>query len=289
MNEPLLHNFSSFLILEQGLSEETKDAYLRDLRSFAEWLGKDLTATDTDDLRAYLHSIQGLSPHTIARRFSALRSFFRFLLSRDEIAADPTRSLQTPKIPKHLPVVLTVSEVEKIIGMAEGASPLRMRDRAMLEMLYGCGLRISELIRIRLSDLNLDEGFLRVLGKGDKERLIPIGTRARSAIELWLKEGRSKIVKSASPHLFLNFRGKPLSRMGAWKIIRGYIRKAGIRKRVTPHTFRHTFATHLLEGGANLRAVQMMLGHADIATTQIYLHLDRETLREVHRLYHPRG
>lgn len=289
MNQDLIADFGSFLILELGLSQETKNGYCQDIRQFAWWVEKDLRSATFEDLRSYLRSVQSLSSYTISRKFSSLRSFFRYLLSRGQIKTDPTVMIEIPRTLKRLPVVLNISEVEAIIGAITGDTPLILRDRAMIETLYGCGLRISELICLRLSDLSLEQGFLRVIGKRKKERLIPLGRKAEAAITRWLEGARGEIAKGANPYLFLNHRGKKLSRMGAWKIVRKYLRKAGIKKRVTPHTFRHTFATHLLEGGANLRAVQLMLGHADIATTQVYLHLDRESLKEIHRLYHPRG
>lgn len=289
MNKDLLSAYASFLFIERGVSDQTREAYLRDIRQFLDWFGKEPGDTDEKDLHDYVKAMSGLSPHTIARRISSLRSFFRFLVSQELIEHDPSIDLETPKLPKRLPVVLSIPEVERIIKQASGGGPLALRDRAILEVLYGCGLRISELVGLKIGDLSLKECFLRVIGKGDKERLIPVGKKASSAVDHWLRNGRSAVARGANPYLFLNHRGRKLSRMGAWKIIRKYVVSSGIKKRVTPHTFRHTFATHLLEGGANLRAVQEMLGHVDIATTQIYLHIDRETLREVHRLYHPRG
>ncbi|HIE05226.1 MAG TPA: site-specific tyrosine recombinase XerD [bacterium (Candidatus Stahlbacteria)] len=291
MNDDLIKSFATFLLIEQGVADRTQESYCQEVGRFLNWVGKDGEKVVVDDIRRYLRLLSdlGQSSFTVARKISSLKSFFKFLCSRGIIDQDPTGNIEMPKLPKRLPVVLSIPEVSRIIELASGNEPLTFRDRAMLEVLYGCGLRVSELISIKLSDLNLKEGFLRVVGKGDKERLVPVGERAVAAIQAWLEKGRLKVARGSNPFLFLNHLGKHLSRMGAWKIVKKYVVKAGVKKRVTPHTFRHSFATHLIEGGANLRAVQMMLGHVDIATTQIYLHIDRETLREVHRTCHPRG
>lgn len=289
MKDDLINSFASFLLIEQSVSEKTVEVYCRDVNQFFKFFEGDVDEVEDSDLHHYVREISRFSANTVARKITSIRSFFRFLCSRGIIDHDPTTKIEMPKMPRRLPVVLSIPEVTRIIEGVVGKDPLDLRDRAMLETIYGCGLRISELISVKMSDLSLKEKFLRVMGKGEKERLVPIGDKAILAIRGWLGKGRPMVAKGANPFLFLNHRGRKLSRMGAWKIIKKYVIMAGIDRRVTPHTFRHTFATHLLEGGANLRAVQEMLGHADIGTTQIYLHVDRETLREVHRLYHPRG
>ncbi|MDQ2932101.1 MAG: tyrosine recombinase XerD, partial [Gemmatimonadota bacterium] len=232
----------------------------------------------------------GLAPSSIRRNISAMRTYYRFLIGEGEVVKDPTERLETPKRWLTLPDVLTVADVDKLLAAPSLDEPLAFRDRALLELAYGAGLRVSEWITLGVKDALLDEGLVRVFGKGSKERLVPIGRRAIAAVAVYQRELRPKLERGGGKGaLFLNARGAPLSRMGAWKILRKYVTIAGIEKHVTPHTLRHSFATHLLEGGADLRAVQEMLGHASIATTQIYTHLDREFLRSVHKQYHPRA
>lgn len=227
---------------------------------------------------------------SIARKITSLKSFFDFLEDRGIIEKNESIRLETPKLEMKLPSVLSVEEVTMIINAVGGKSMAALRDAAMLETLYGAGLRISELLGLKLGEILLDNRFVRIIGKGDKERIVPIGHHAVDAVRQYLRRSRPMLLKKkTSDFLFLNQRGGKMSRMGFWKILKGYVRKTGLRKRITPHTFRHSFATHLLEGGADLRAVQEMLGHADIKTTQIYTHLDREYLKEVHKTFHPRG
>jgi integrase/recombinase XerD len=212
------------------------------------------------------------------------------MIGEGQMQSDPSERLETPRKWRTLPEVLTVDEVNRLLGAVSLDEPLVFRDRAMLELAYGAGLRVSEWIELGMQDLMLDDGVIRVFGKGSKERLVPIGRSAIGAVGMYLRELRPRLERGEGKgHLFLNARGKPLSRMGAWKILRKYVELAGIEKHVSPHTLRHSFATHLLEGGADLRAVQEMLGHADISTTQIYTHVDREYLRSVHKQFHPRG
>jgi integrase/recombinase XerD len=292
----LLGRFADFLSLERGTSPRTSEAYLRDvtrLAAFAVTKGApapvDLTARL---LRAYVYHLKdlGLTPASIRRNVSAARTYFRFLLADGHVVRDPTERLETPKRWRTLPEVLTVGEVKALLDAPTVDDPLYFRDRALLEAAYGAGLRVSEWITISTRDVLLSEGLVRVLGKGSKERLVPIGRPAIGALAVYLRELRPQLERgSGRGALFLNARGEPLSRMGAWKILRRYVQRAGLTKHVSPHTLRHSFATHLLEGGADLRAVQEMLGHADISTTQIYTHVDREYLRQVHRQYHPRG
>jgi len=243
-------------------------------------------------LREFIYHLKdiGLSPASIRRNISAVRTYFKFLLADGAVTRDPSERLETPKRWRTLPDVLTVDEVSSLLAAPTLDDPLAFRDRAMLELAYGAGLRVSEWISIGVRDVLMEDKLVRVFGKGSKERLVPIGRTAIGAVATYIREQRPKLEKgSGKGVLFLNARGEPLTRMGAWKILRRYVERAGIKKAVSPHTLRHSFATHLLEGGADLRAVQEMLGHADISTTQIYTHIDREYLRKVHRQFHPRG
>jgi integrase/recombinase XerD len=292
----LLQRFADYIALEQGLSLRTQEAYGKDLDRFAEYADVKGVAAPLDitarTLREYVYHLKdlGLSPASIRRSVSALRTYFRFLTGDGVVVRDPSERLETPKRWRELPDVLTVDEVQRLIAAPTLDDNMVFRDRALLELAYGAGLRVSEWITLGVRDLMLEEGLIRVFGKGSKERLVPIGRSAIGAVAVYLRELRPRLEKGEGKGiLFLNARGRPLTRMGAWKILRGYVERAGITKHVSPHTLRHSFATHLLEGGADLRAVQEMLGHVDIATTQIYTHVDREYLRQVHRSYHPRG
>jgi integrase/recombinase XerD len=292
----LLQRFADYIALEQGLSLRTQEAYGRDLDRFADYADVKGVAAPLDitarTLREYVYHLKdlGLSPASIRRNVSALRTYFRFLTGDGVVVRDPSERLETPKRWRELPDVLTVDEAQRLIAAPTLDDNMVFRDRALLELAYGAGLRVSEWITLGVRDLLLEEGLVRVFGKGSKERLVPIGRSAIGAAAIYIRELRPRLEKGEGKGiLFLNARGRPLSRMGAWKILRGYVERAGITKHVSPHTLRHSFATHLLEGGADLRAVQEMLGHVDIATTQIYTHVDREYLRQVHRSYHPRG
>lgn len=291
-----LDRFSDFLLLEQGASPRTREAYSRDIERLVLYAASRGATAPPDItsrlLREFVYHLKdlGLSPASIRRNISAARTYFRFLLADGHLLSDPSERLETPKRWRTLPEVLTVEEVEKLLAAPTLDEPLVFRDRAMLELAYGAGLRVSEWITVGVRDVLMEDHLVRVFGKGSKERLVPIGRSAIAAVAIYLRELRPKLEKGEGKGvLFLNARGTPLSRMGAWKILRRYVEKAGITKHVSPHTLRHSFATHLLEGGADLRAVQEMLGHADISTTQIYTHVDREYLRRVHRQYHPRG
>ena len=293
-----LERFTDFLGLERGSAARTQEAYARDvtrLLDFALVKGAKAPVDVTPRLlREFVYHLKdlGLSPASIRRNVSAVRSYFRFMVGEGIVARDPSERLDTPKRWRTLPEVLTVAEIQKLLASPTMDDALYFRDRAMLELAYGAGLRVSEWIGLGVRDVMLDEGLVRVFGKGSKERLVPIGRSAISALAIYARELRPKLIAnagtSAAKTLFVNARGQPLSRMGAWKILQKYVKRSGITKRVYPHTLRHSFATHLLEGGADLRAVQEMLGHADISTTQIYTHVDREYLRQVHRRYHPR-
>ncbi|HVF40411.1 MAG TPA: site-specific tyrosine recombinase XerD [Gemmatimonadaceae bacterium] len=291
-----IERFQDFLAIEKGVSPRTSEAYLRDVTRFATFATVKGAATPTTvssrTLREYIYQLKdlGLSPSSIRRNVSAVRSYFRFMLGEGELVRDPSERLEAPKRWRTLPEVLTADEAVKLITAPDLDEPLAFRDRAMLELGYGAGLRVSEWISIGVRDVLMDEHLVRVFGKGSKERLVPIGRSAIGAVAIYVRELRPRIEKGKGKGvLFLNARGEPLSRMGAWKILKKYVTISGITKRVSPHTLRHSFATHLLEGGADLRAVQEMLGHADISTTQIYTHVDREYLRSVHRQFHPRA
>jgi integrase/recombinase XerD len=292
----LIPRFLDFIALEEGLSRLTQNAYEKDLTRFAEYADTKNAAAPLDItarmLREYVYHLKdlGLSPASIRRNVSAIRTYFRFLTGDGIVVRDPSERLETPKRWRELPDVLSIDEIKRLIAAPTLDDTMVFRDRALLELAYGAGLRVSEWISLTVRDLLLEEGLVRVFGKGSKERLVPIGRSAIGAAAVYLRETRPRLEKGEGKGiLFLNARGRPLTRMGAWKILRGYVERAEITKHVTPHTLRHSFATHLLEGGADLRAVQEMLGHVDISTTQIYTHVDREYLRKVHRSYHPRG
>ncbi|HUF64430.1 MAG TPA: site-specific tyrosine recombinase XerD [Gemmatimonadaceae bacterium] len=292
----LIEPYQDYLTVERGVSARTHDAYTRDISRAATFARARGASAPPDlgarALRDYIYHLKdmGLAPASIRRNVAALRSYFRFLVAEGHVVRDPTERLETPKRWRTLPQVLTVAEVERLLTTPSLDEPLAFRDRAMLELAYGAGLRVSEWIGIGVKDVLFEDQLVRVFGKGSKERLVPMGRKALAAIAIYLRELRPKLEQGAGQGmLFLSSRGGPLSRMGAWKILRKYVEKAAIPKRVTPHTLRHSFATHLLEGGADLRAVQEMLGHADISTTQIYTHVDREYLRTVHKQFHPRG
>jgi integrase/recombinase XerD len=291
-----LERFHDHLAMEKGASPRTNEAYLRDVARFATFCAtkgaSNPASASARILREFVYHLKdlGLSPASIRRNVSAVRSYFRFMLAEGELVRDPSEKLEAPKRWRSLPEVLTVDEAEKLLQAPSLDEPFAFRDRAMLELAYGAGLRVSEWISLGVKDVLMEEHLLRVFGKGSKERLVPIGRKAIGAVAIYLRELRPKLEKGQGKGvLFLNARGEPLSRMGAWKILRKYVDQAGITKPVSPHTLRHSFATHLLEGGADLRAVQEMLGHADISTTQIYTHVDREFLRSVHRQFHPRA
>jgi integrase/recombinase XerD len=292
----LLDRFGEYLALEQGASPRTIEAYARDLARLAAWSegkGKKAPAElAPPDLRAFVYHLKdiGLAPSSIRRSVSSVRTYFKFMVGERELAKDPSLKLETPKKWRTLPEVLSAADIKRLIEAVSIDEPLAFRDRAMLELGYGAGLRVSEWIGVETKDLLLDDGVVRVFGKGSKERLVPVGRAAIGAVAIYLRELRPRLEKGGGKgKLFLNAQGRPLSRMGAWGILRKYVQRSGLKARVTPHTLRHSFATHLLEGGADLRAVQEMLGHADISTTQIYTHVDREYLRSVHKQFHPRG
>ncbi len=297
--EGLVLDFLSYLELERGLSRNTLNAYRTDLLQYGEFLaGHDLDAlaarpADISDFLADLATGNGrpaCSAATIHRKAACLRSFYKHLRRDELIGDDPTAALSAPRRAKKLPQVLNYPEVQKLLAAPTGSEPTALRDRALLETMYGCGLRASETIGLEVADLDLHEGLLRARGKGSKERLVPLGRQAIAAIAAYMRGGRPKLVgERHEPRLFVNFRGGPLSRQGLYKIVQRNARAAGLGGRMSPHTLRHSFATHLLAGGCDLRAVQEMLGHADISTTQMYTHLSGEQLKDVYFRSHPRA
>lgn len=295
---PSINAFLTHVRVEKGLSANTVSAYRRDLLKFDEFAKKrklTLGAVRSDDLVDFLASLyrQKLESRTVARHLVTLRNFFRFAQLQELIAEDPSLNLESPKIRRSLPGYLRLEEVEKLLARPDEKTSLGLRDRAMLEVLYSTGLRVSELISLRVMDVDRSAGCVRCVGKGDKERIVPIGKRALSLVERYLRDARPKLVGSKqqplAPALFINRRGGPLSRVGVWKILSAYGRRAGLRVALTPHMLRHSFATHLLERGADLRSVQLMLGHSDISTTQIYTHVVEERLKQIYKAHHPRA
>ncbi|MCX7908045.1 MAG: site-specific tyrosine recombinase XerD [Ignavibacteria bacterium] len=294
----LLDEFLFFLSVEKGLSKNTVESYRSDLEKFFRFSIdrniSDFSSVGKEVLEEYLKTInsEGISTITQARYLSSLRNFFNFLNLQGKIKSNPVEKIDSPKIRRNLPDVLTVDEVFKILDSVPTENCLGIRDKAILEILYACGLRVSELINLKQRDIFFDEGFARIWGKGYKERIVPIGKSALEWVKLYQKKCRHLLVRDNADTkdiLFLNSRGGKFSRMGIWKIIRHYALIVGLDEKVHPHIFRHSFATHLLEGGADIRVVQEMLGHSDISTTQIYTHLTKEYLIEVHRTYHPRA
>ncbi|MDN5364283.1 MAG: integrase/recombinase XerD [Eubacteriales bacterium] len=294
--EGLIDAFIHYLTVERGLAENTIISYRRDLIQFKKFLqqekGSNIKDVGRNVILAYLLFLQkeGRAPATSSRHLAALKSFFSFLINERLIERDPTVNLESPKQEKRLPKVLTVEEVDLLLAQPQPVDPAGMRDKAMLELLYATGIRVSELISLDVEHVNLELSYIRCFGKGAKERIIPMGSVARRWVRTYLVRGRPRLLKSPGERaLFLNHHGRRMTRQGFWKIIKKYAAAAGIKKDITPHTLRHSFATHLLENGADLRSVQEMLGHADITTTQIYTHLTRGRLKEVYSKTHPRA
>lgn len=288
--------FLDYLAVERGLSSNTLVAYSSDLREFAQFV-KELAIVDWRDVlkihvQEYMASVgDRLTHRSKARRLAAMRSFFKYLERRGRIPRNPTAGVRFPKFHAALPHVLSATDVENLLTGPDPKTILGQRDKAMLELLYAAGLRVSELVNLQLQQVHLDPGYLVVRGKGDKERLVPMGEWAADALKIYLEDGRTKLTRKgwSVSEVFLNSRGNKLSRQGIWKIIKGYAELSGIRQNLTPHMLRHSFATHLLENGADLRSLQAMLGHADISTTQIYTHVARARLKEIHQKFHPRA
>jgi integrase/recombinase XerD len=295
MNQ-LLDQFLHYLVVEKGLSKNTIEAYSHGLNRFLDHLRKkgirEWAKVSKFEVRAFLLFLkrQGLSTKTVVRNLVAIRTFFRFLIQEGFLELNPVEELESPKVAKTLPKILSLKEVEQLLEQPNPQTPLGTRDRAMLELLYATGMRVSELTQLPTHQINLEGGYVLVYGKGSKERIVPLGKEAMKWVDLYLKTAREKLAKGReSPTLFINRSGKGMSRQQFWKNLKAYGQRAGIRKRITPHLLRHSFASHLLERGADLRSVQMMLGHVDISTTQIYTHVTGERLKKVHQRYHPRG
>ncbi len=292
----LVDDFMSRLVIDQGASPNTLDAYSRDLLNFVDFAEGQRLANPGDinsnHILGWMKSLRdsGLSARTTARKLSALRSFFRFLAEEHSLDSTPLAVINNPRIGAYLPRVLSVSEVNTLIEQPDTSRPIGLRDRALLEVTYACGLRASEAVGLKLNQVDIKVGYVRIVGKGNKERIVPMGEIAMDWLMRYLKSGRPRLLgKRASYFVFVARAGRPVTRQRFWQLIKQYSRSAGIDRDISPHVLRHSFATHLLERGADLRAVQMLLGHADISTTQIYTHLDIEHLRTIHRKYHPRG
>ena len=295
---PTIAAFLTHVRVEKGLSANTVTAYRRDLLKFDDFAKKrkiTLESATRDNLVEFLASLyrQKLESRTVARHLVPLRNFFRFAQLQELISTDPCQNLESPKIRRSLPGYLRLEEIERLLAQPDDKTPLGLRDHAMLDVLYSTGLRVSELISLRVMDLDTAVGCIRCIGKGDKERIVPIGKKALALVERYLRDARPKLIgkgkQALATTLFINRRGTPLSRVGVWKILSAYGRKAGLRSSLTPHMLRHSFATHLLERGADLRSVQLMLGHSDISTTQIYTHVVEERLKQIYKAHHPRA
>ena len=283
-----------YLRVEKNLAPNTVDAYKRDITRYLDFTGKDFDpdTVKTTQIQAYIRGLSDahLKPTSIRRNLSVIRAFHAYLVDEGAASTNPSELVDMPKMPKHLPDVLSVDEVDTLLSVIDTSKPAGLRDRAMLELLYSTGLRVSEMTSLTMLDILEGKEWLRVTGKGSKERIVPLGNEAVKWLERYINESRETFIKKGknTDHLFLNYRGNTISRKGVWMFVKRYAADCGMEKRISPHTLRHSFATHLLEGGADLRAVQQMLGHADISTTQIYTHLDKTYLKEIHREYHPR-
>lgn len=291
-----IDEYLNFLAIEKGLSLNTLEAYSRDLNRYSEFMESkgiiDVKNITSDDIILYLGTLRksGLTPNSVNRALAALRGFHKYLIRETIIAENPIANIELAKVWMRLPDTLSKDEINHLLEQPDLKTPLGIRDKAMLELLYATGIRVSELITLTINSINWQVGYLIVVGKGSKERIVPIGKSAIDYLTRYLQEGRKKLMKGKRSHaLFVNRSGHELTRQGFWKIVKKYATKSGLLKKIHPHTFRHSFATHLLEGGADLRSVQVMLGHSDIATTQIYTHISRERLKNIHRKYHPRG
>jgi integrase/recombinase XerD len=294
--EQLLDQYLHYLIVEKGLSKNTIEAYSHGLTRFLNHLREkgvqEIREVGKFHIRGFLLALRkkNLNTKSIVRDLVALRTFFRFLIQEGILEINPAEELESPKVAKTLPEILTLKEIEEILEQPNLQTPLGIRDRAMLEMLYATGMRVSELTQLPTHQVNLEGGYVLIYGKGSKERIVPLGSEAMKWVTVYLKAARGILSKGKeSPSLFINRSGKGMSRQRFWKNLKDYGRNAGLRKRITPHLLRHSFASHLLEGGADLRSVQMMLGHVDISTTQIYTHVTGERLKKIHKQYHPRG
>ncbi len=293
--EAQVRTFLNYLRVEKGLSDNTIQAYRRDMAKFASFAAErkaGVTELRREHVVDFLGTLyrRNLDSRSVARHLVTIRHFFRFLLLEGAIESDPAANIESPKFRQSLPEFLSVDEVDRLLRQPDKNDVVGIRDRAMIELMYSTGLRVSELCGLRVSDLQMEPGCLRCIGKGNKERLVPVGKRALEAVQTYLRDARQALARGvASPYLFLNQKGHKLNRIAFWKILGEYGRKAGLRKSLTPHMLRHSFATHLLDRGADLRSVQMMLGHSDISTTQIYTHVVEERLKQVYKAHHPRA
>lgn len=292
---PLIASFVDYLNVERGLALNTRESYERDLRHYCAYLSSRKSSVERATrtlIISYLLYMEkeGRATATVARRLAAIKSFYRYLLQERVISQDPTDKLESPKLEKRFPTVMSVKEVEILLEQPDGSSPAGLRDRAMLELLYATGIRVSELVSLDVPNVNLELGFVRCIGKGQKDRVVPMGSVARRSVAEYVRDGRPQLVRDPLvAAMFVNHHGRRLTRQGFWKIVKRYASQAGIDKDITPHTLRHSFATHLVENGADLRAVQEMLGHADISTTQVYTHIAKDRLKEVYDKAHPRA
>ena len=292
----LIDQYLNYLLVEKGLSRSTLESYSRDLVRYQEFIqnsgARGISESDTALILKHMIALRnaGLGARSRARHLVSLRGFYRFAVQEKVLKHDPAALVDLPKTSLKLPDVLSVEEVSQLLSTPDPAKPTGARDAAMLELLYAAGLRVSELVNLKLQNVNLESGFVRVFGKGSKERIVPIGFHAKEKVEYYLEHGRKTLLKNQiSPYIFVARAAKPLTRQGFWKLLRRYGDLTQLNKKITPHSLRHSFATHLLEGGADLRAVQVMLGHVDISTTQIYTHVTRKHLKDLHKRFHPRG
>jgi len=293
----LIDQFLDYVAFERGLSENTREAYAADLKSFSKFLASAKMPSFNEVQRKHILDYlmaekgRGLSLNSVSRRLVAIKVFFSYLQREGLLARNVTEVMDSPRLWKVLPVVLSMKEVERMLKMPSGKGRIPLRDKALLELLYATGLRVSEVTELTVDDIHFDEGYVRCMGKGSKVRIVPFGEKARRCLKVYISGGRPLFAgdRSADPQVFLTYRGKKFTRKGVWKLIRTYARRAGIDKQVSPHTLRHSFASHLLANGAPLRVIQEMLGHADIATTQVYTHVDQGRLRAVHSRFHPRA
>lgn len=286
-----IENFLNYLSLEKGYSPNTIESYGRDLKAFSDFIKKEEKDLTKEDVLSYLRALQkkGISQRSSSRALSAFKTFFKYLILEGIIKVNPLSGIKGMRQTKSLPTFLTMEEVEELLSLPDISNPIGKRDKAILEMMYATGLRASEIVELRIEDLELDEGFIYVMGKGGKRRMVPTGEIAQKYLRVYLNVREEFLEGKESPFVFLNYKGEPLTRQGLWKIIKNYGKKIGIADKLTPHTLRHSFATHLLERGADLRSIQIMLGHSRISTTQIYTHIAAERLKRIWEKYHPRA
>jgi integrase/recombinase XerD len=295
-NHQLLDRFYNYMVVERRLSLNTIESYSRDLTKYLLFVeskkGRRFKDCSRIDLLIFLNTLKkkGLSSRSLSRMLSSIKTFYNFLISDGILTRNPFQDIQTPRIEQKLPSVLTLDEVDALINAPDTVTPIGMRDRTLLEVLYATGLRVSELVSLKMSNVNLEAGFVVLIGKGSKERVVPLGEEAVSWLKRYIKESRPELLSGKiNSYIFINRSGDSLSRQGFWKVIKKHCLNAGIVKKVSPHILRHSFATHILEGGADLRSIQIMLGHSDISTTQIYTHIAKDSLKKLHKKYHPRG